>query len=195
MRCRRTRNTEASEGFSLPEVTISLLLLALAAAGVARLAHLAVRATFESRLRTTAAVLAADKLEELRSLDWGYGASAGGLGPPTADLTTDLSGDVPGAGGTGLQATPADVLSRNTPPYVDFLDDQGVWLGRGTTPPSGTAFVRRWSVRPWPADPVDTLLLEVSVVPYVREVARPGGAPGRLPDEARVATLKTRKPR
>ena len=48
--------------------------------------------------------------------------------------------------------------------YVDYLDRDGRWVGAGSQPPAGTAFVRRWSVSPLGVPGGDALLLQVVVV-------------------------------
>ena len=57
----------------------------------------------------------------------------------------------------------ADTLGANTPPYVDYLDDAGRWVGHDADPPESAVFIRRWAVSPLPADPERTLVLQVLV--------------------------------
>ena len=62
-------------GFALLEVLVAVALLVTLAAGVSRIVAAAVREGHASRLRAVATVAAADKAEELRSLDPGDLAS------------------------------------------------------------------------------------------------------------------------
>ena len=82
----------------------------------------------------------------------------------------------------------------NTDGYCDFLDGSGRWLAGGATAPPGTIFVRRWSVEPLPANPHNTVVLQVLVVRHpARVVADAGIGEARTPDEARLVSVKTRK--
>ena len=122
-------------------------------------------------------------MEQLRSLAWSVDASGAAVSDTSTDLTAtpERSG-----GGVGLSPSPGRALDRDTPGYVDFLDAAGEVLPAGSqlTP----AFIRRWSVDPLPSNPVNTLVLQVRVV---RGGA--GASARRLPDEARLTTVKTRK--
>ncbi len=64
------------------------------------------------------------------------------------------------------------------------------------TPPRAV-FVRRWSVRPLPDDPADTLVLQVLVTNVTRDasVQRGPGPRARLTGEALVTTMRTRTSR
>ncbi len=61
--------------------------------------------------------------------------------------------------------------------------------------PAQAVYVRRWSVEPLPANPNNTVILQVLVTKARnRGPADSEGGPGRRPrDEARLITLKTRK--
>ena len=59
-----------SAGFALMEVMIAAGLLIAVAVGVSQVSAAAVRASHAARARTFAAVLAAQKMEQLRSLTW-----------------------------------------------------------------------------------------------------------------------------
>jgi len=137
--------------------------------GLAPIFLLAARATAGARMTTYAAILAQAKMEQLRT-------------EPEES-----------AGGTALSPSPVDALARNTAGYSDFLDANGRSLGGGTLPPASTAFVRRWSIEPLPANPDRTLVLQVRVV-RLRDgrADRLPGAP-RFPDEARIVSLKTQR--
>ena len=62
--------------------------------------------------------------------------------------------------------------------------------------PPNTAAVRRWSIEPLPTNPNNTLILQVMVTRWrERGVAdtETAGEGRRLPDEARILSVKTRK--
>ena len=64
-----------------------------------------------------------------------------------------------------LPASPPGTLDVNTPPFVDHVDDGGMAIGAGSAPPEGAVFTRRWALVPLAADPADTLVLQVRVLP------------------------------
>jgi prepilin-type N-terminal cleavage/methylation domain-containing protein len=178
-------------GFTLVEVLIAMLLVALVASGVAQLFVVAAISTENARRQSSATTLAVQKLEALRSLTWALAPASGVL---ITDTTTDLTTDPSSSSGVGLRPSPAGALATNTPGYVDYLDARGRWVGTGSSLPRGVVYIRRWSVEPLPADP-DTLLLQVLVTTARRDAqaAAIGGIRRRLPDEALVATIRTRK--
>jgi hypothetical protein len=77
--------------------------------------------------------------------------------------------------------------------YVDYIDRLGQALGTGATAPDGTAYVRRWSIEPLPTNPNNTLIIQVMVFETGKRPASGDTTTTRLPNEARVATVKTRK--
>lgn len=174
----------SSAGFSLMEVVIASGLIIVLAAGVGRLTAASVDAVRASGDQTMALLLATRKMEQLRSLTWGYDPTDAS---PQSDLATDLSRDPPGGGGVGLRAAPADSLERSAPGYADYLDADGAWVGAGATPPAGASFVRRWSVRPSPLAPDDLLALDVMVAP--RPVFERAGASPVAPNTPGVVWL------
>ncbi len=172
-------------GFTLIEVLIAIGLLVIAAVGLAQILMLATRATRAGREQTSASILAAAKMDQLRSLTWTADAS---------DLTTNLSHPALGADGSGLSASPTDALTKNIPPYVDYLDDGGSWVGNGAEPPGNAVFIRRWAVIPLPGDPDRTLLLQVLVTTVALERTRsPDRWSGRMSTEALLVSVRTRK--
>jgi prepilin-type N-terminal cleavage/methylation domain-containing protein len=189
------RNDAFAKGFTLIEVLIAMALFVTVSIGIAQLFGLAVDAGREARDQTTTAILAAAKMEQLRSLAWAYDPPAVGVPPvPTADDTTNLGNDPPTDDGPGLLPSPAGTLSDNVPHYVDYLDGNGTWVGTGVTPPAGTAFVRRWAVRPLPSDPGRTLVLQVLVTTARQEFSRaPGSWSGRTGSEVLLVSVRTRK--
>ena len=178
-------------GFTLVEVVIGMMLLTMVALGVAQLFGIAIQRNIAARYQTSTTVLAQQKLEQLRALTLGFDDATG---LPLTDTTTDLTTEPPTTGGTGLNPSPANSLSSNTPGYVDYLDSRGNWLGTGGAPPPTALYVRRWNVSPLPTNPNNTLILQVLVTTVNRD--REIGVQstrGRAADEALVATLKTRK--
>jgi hypothetical protein len=147
-------------GSSLLEAAIASGLLASALVTLAQLLALAVHSNLESRTVTYATVLAGQKLEELRALTFGFDLQ----NSPTNDTSSDTAADPPRAsGGTGLSRSPSTSLRENVPGFVDYLDRSGNKLGGGARPPSGTVYVRRWSIQPLPADPDNALIIQVLV--------------------------------
>ena len=168
-----------------------MTVLSVGLLALGQLFAMSTRANSGSRATTFAAVLAEQKMEQLRGLTWGFD----NLGLPLSDTTTDVS-VVPErtTGGTGLSPSPAGTLGANTAGYCDFLDDRGQSLGGGAAPPAGTVYIRRWSVEPLPTNPNNTLVLQV-LVTRSRDRGAANTATGvtRLPDEARLVSVKTRK--
>ena len=170
-----------------------MLLLMIMALGVAQLFGVAIQATSGARHQTTTTTLAAQKMEQLRALTWGFDTSGTGL--PVSDTTTDLSQEPAGATGSGLNPSPAGSLNANTPGYVDYLDVRGMHVGTGGAAPANAVFIRRWSITPLPTNPNNTLILQVLVTTVKRE-AQIAGVPGprrRYGDDALIVTVKTRK--
>ncbi len=135
----------------------SAVILALAA-GVAQVAVMTATSVRTGGAQGMAVFLGAQKLEQLASLAWTYDA---GL-EPVSDVTTNLALDPPAPTGRGL--LPSGPIAGAGDGYIDYLDRDGAWIGAGTDPPAGTAFVRRWSVSPVPAAGPDALLLQVAVL-------------------------------
>ena len=183
-------SASSAAGFSLIEVLIATLILAIALVSLAQLFALSTRSNMSARNTTYTAVLAQQKLEELRSLTWGFDTQ----GLPISDTATNtaVSPETP-AGGTGLSPSPAGTLGANTNGYVDYVDQFGNKLGGGGAPPAGTVFVRRWSVEPLPSNPNNTLVLQVLAFRNRDRGTADDGAGRVLPEEARLVTVKTRK--
>jgi prepilin-type N-terminal cleavage/methylation domain-containing protein len=190
MRAAESKSTRDA-GFTIVEVLIAMMLLTMTALGVAQMFGLAIRATQAGRYQTSTAILASQKLEQLRALTWGFDSQGAGL--PVSDTTTNLAVEPAANGGGGLNPSPSNSLSQNVPGYVDFLDARGQWVGTGTVPPVTALFIRRWNVSPLPVNPNNTLILQVLVTTVHRERQAPVGPRRRMADEALVATVKTRK--
>ena len=189
---RRRERVDHENGFSLLEVLFATALLTVALTGLAQLFIVAARANASAKTTTYAAVLAQQKMEQLRGLAYGFDV----LGLPVTDTNSDITVDpVRPAGGTGLQPSPVGALGENTVGYVDYLDSNGTSLGgAAAVPPPGAVYIRRWSVERIPANP-NTIVLQV-LVTRARNRApadSPAGVVTRLPDEARIVSVKTRK--
>ena len=180
----------AESGFSLIEVMVASGLLVTALVTLAQLFVISTRSNLGSHNTTYAAVLAEQKLEELRALAWGYDTQ----GLPLSDTTTNtaVSPETP-AGGTGLSPSPSTALQSNTAGYVDYVDQFGNKLGTGANPPGKAIYTRRWSITPLPTNPNNTLVLQVLVTRNRNRGPADQGAVLRLPEEARMITVKTRK--
>ena len=189
----KTWRTQA--GFTIVEVLIASALLIAVSAGVGPLIGVATMRGRDARVQTTTALLSASRLEQLRALSWGYepGFETGKV--PRSDAATDLSAAVPTQSGPGLSPSPPGTLSANIPPYVDFLDVRGQWVGTGPVPPPGAVFIRRWSIRPLPDDPGRTLVLSVLVTTVAQEAARAAPWSARSQDETLLVAVRTREGR
>jgi type II secretory pathway pseudopilin PulG len=182
--------SNAEAGFSLVEVLVSTIILATGVLTMAGMFGLATQSNLSGRSNTYATVLAEQKLEQLRSLAWGFDVQ----NLPVSDTSTDTTvvPETPN-GGTGLQPSPEDALRENTKGYVDHLDGNGTIVGNDTAPPNEAVYTRRWSVEPLPTNPNNTLILQVLVTRSRNRGQADNGRVTRLQDEARVITVKTRK--
>lgn len=184
----------SSRGFSLVEVVIAMGLLTIVSLGVAQLFAVATRANQVAKGQTSTTALAEQKLEQLRSLTWGYDTEGQGL--PVSDTSSNLAVDPPNASGSGLNPSPSDSLASSQTNYVDYLDGHGQYVATGTTIPPEAVYVRRWSIQPLPTNPNNTLILQVLVTPVSNERIREGVGNGtlrRLPGDALLVSVKTRK--
>ena len=173
---KRPRLRLAERGSTLVEALVATLVFTTGLLAMAELVAIATSSNVRARRSTLAGILAARKLEELRSLTWEFDLN----GAPAADPS--------------LQSSPW-ALQRNTRGFVDHVDQSGVIVGRDVEAPPAAAHTRRWSIEPLPASPEDALLIQVIVTD-----ARPQGLPdrravGRLPGDARLVTIKVRKVR
>jgi type II secretory pathway pseudopilin PulG len=191
----RWAKSQSSEGgFTLVEVIFAMVILMSVCLGVVQLFALAAQANLGAKGQTSTAVLAAEKMEQLRGLTWGFDTA--GMGLPLSDTTTDLSQDPPTNSGTGLNPSPSGTLQTNTPGFVDFLDQYGRWVGTGSTPPAGAVYIRRWSIEPLPTNPNNTLIFQVMVTTVATEAATHRSTQTtrwRLTNDAWIVSVKTRK--
>jgi type II secretory pathway pseudopilin PulG len=169
-------------GFSLVEVLVAAAVLMTGLIAVAQMFVTSTHQNMEARRVTTTAVLAQQKIEQLRALAWGFDE----FGLPVSDFSSNIAVTPPtSSGGVGLQASPDYSLFTSVSGYVDYLDAYGSWVGTGATPPANAIYVRRWSIDPLPTNPNNTLVFQV----LVGRIS-PSGPPTDL---GRQVSLKTRK--
>ena len=178
-------------GFSLAETIIATGIMAASIAGLGQLFAVSVLSNRTARNTTFASVLATQKMEQLRGLTYGFDT----LGLPLTDTSSNLAvNPLSPTGGKGLSPSPTGALRANTDGYVDYLDVYGKTVGTGgTTIPNGTTYIRRWTVEPLPTNPNNTVVLQVLVTRSTNRGTANAGKVDRLPDEARIITVKTRK--
>jgi type II secretory pathway pseudopilin PulG len=122
-------------GFSLLEVLFGTTILTVSVMSLAQLLAVSTRANASARTSASAALLAAQKIEQLRSLTW------------TFDASGERAGDT----------VPGGAIDRDVDGYVDWLD-----AGGRAAVQTNAAFVRRWSITPMSTDP-DMLVFQVNV--------------------------------
>jgi len=176
-------SSRRDDGFSLVEALVAVVLLALVSVGVAQLFALGTTANFRAKLQTSTAILAAQKMEQLRALRWGYDDQ----GLPISDVDTDLSQPQPAGGGAGLNPSPGGTLAANVAGYFDLLDVHGAPVAT----PATAAYIRRWSIQPLPTNPNNTLIFQVRVIPRLQITVADGG--NRASEEVTIFSVKTRK--
>jgi type II secretory pathway pseudopilin PulG len=190
--CSSDTRRDGERGFSLVETMVATMLLATALVSTAHLMVIASRGNISAQRSTYTATLAAEKMEQLRSLAWGFDE----IGLPINDYTTNLAVYPPTSDGVGLSPSPGDALAANIEGFVDYVDRYGNTLGGGADVPQDTVYVRRWSIEPLPTNPNNTLILQVLVFSLGD---RAGDGQGvvldRVRDEARLVSIKTRKSR
>ena len=165
-------------------------LLASALVALAQVFAIATTANAQARSSTITMVLAEQKIEQLRALQYTFDRT----GLPVQDTETDLAVYPPAAtGGKGLSPHTDNTLQANTDGYVDYLDHYGRTLGGGTVIPGNTAFIRRWSVEPLPTNPNNVVILQVLVTRQRDRGLGDAGSVARGPQEARLLTIKSRK--
>lgn len=183
-----SRKSEA--GFSIVEVIVATGLLASALVALAQLFAIATTTNANARSSTITMILAEQKIEQLRGLQYTFDR----VGLPVQDTETDLAVYPPLAtGGKGLSPHTDNTLQVNTDGYVDYLDHYGRTLGGGTVIPDNTAFIRRWSVEPLPTNPNNVIILQVLVTRNRDRGTGNAGSVSRGPNEARLMTIKSRK--
>ena len=165
-------------------------LLATALVALAQLFAIATTTNAAARNSTITMLLAEQKIEQLRALQYTFDRA----GLPVQDTETDLAVYPPAAtGGKGLSPHTDNTLQVNTDGYVDYLDQSGRTLGGGTVIPDNTAYIRRWSVEPLPTNPNNVIILQVMVTRQRNRGTGDVGSVSRGPQEARLLTIKSRK--
>ena len=181
---------KSEAGFSIVEVLVATGLLASALVALAQLFAIATATNASARSSTLTMMLAEQKIEQLRALQYTFDRA----GLPVQDTETDLAVYPPAAtGGKGLSPHTDNTLQSNTNGYVDYLDPSGRTLGGGTVIPDGTAFIRRWSVEPLPTNPNNVIILQVLVTRQRNRGTGDAGSVSRGAQEARLMTIKSRK--
>lgn len=181
----------SQRGFSILEVTIATGIMAGALVTLAQMFAVSVANNKSARSLSYTTILAEQKMEQLRGLEWGFD----NLGLPMSDTSTNTAAPIETAsGGTGLSVSPHGTLTANTSGWVDYIDQFGNILGGGVTPMANTVYIRRWAIEPLPTNPNNTLIIHVLVTKRPsRGSADNDGSTVRLPDEARLVSVKTRK--
>jgi hypothetical protein len=140
-------------------------------------------------------ILAQQKMEQLRGLTWGFD-TIGRLSDTSTDLPPSARRPAvrrrPGRGQGSRRRRPAR-WARTQDGWVDYINPNGCVLSGGGSPPQGTMYIRRWSVEPLPTNPNNTLILQVLVFLNRDRGDADGGNVARLPEEARLVSVKTRK--
>ncbi len=85
----QARSSFNSRGFSLIEVVVAMGLLTVVSLGVAQLFAASTRVNIIARGQTSTTMLAEQKLEQIRSLTWGFDTNGEGL--PVSDTTSNLT--------------------------------------------------------------------------------------------------------
>ncbi len=151
------------EGFTLVEASLAIGLCAALAVGLTPVLIRASTAAGTARARATATAAAVERLEQLRALDWAVADDGAGGDIDITDVVTGLDVAPASLAGTGLGASPAGSLLRDMDGWVDYLDQDGRWMGAGGRPPAGALFVRRWNISPLPSAPASALAIQVLV--------------------------------
>lgn len=184
---RSLRHTPLVAGFALLEVVITSAIATTMAAGACVVLAMAIRASHRAQVRTMATMVAARKMEQLRSLAWTHiSTAAPAISMSSSDLTTDLSNDPATDDGPGLMRSPVGTLVSNVDGYVDHLDATGRWVGRGSSVPATAVYIRRWAVQPHPSDPDNLLIFDVVV-------GTRGAGPSLLADPIHLVSVEARK--
>jgi prepilin-type N-terminal cleavage/methylation domain-containing protein len=156
----------ASErGFTLLETLVATSILVTTLAGVAQLFILGTHLTRQAGASGGALVAAQDKLESLRGEAFTYDS----VGFPVT--------------APALQPSPPTTLGKDTGPYVDWLDVDGV----ASETAKGAIMVRRWRISSLGATTPDAIAIEVCVF-RAPGVADPRGA------DACLSTIRARQP-
>lgn len=177
-------------GFSLAETLVATTILVLALTSLAQLFAIAIHNVLVARNSSLAAILAMQKMEQLRGLAYSFDLA----GLPITDTTTDTAVWPEAAtGGTGLAPAPSNSMRANNSGHVDYLNARGISLGGGSSVPAGAVWIRRWMIEPLPTNPNNTIVIQVLVTRHRDREAPQTGPVARQPEDALLVTVKTRK--
>jgi len=178
-------------GTSLIEVLVAVGIGVTVLGPLATLLFVGASSLALARETSLATSLAMRKMEQLTAAVWAVDAA----GAPVSDTASDFTAapPPPPTGGTGLSASPSWSLVQNCVGFVDYLDSAGNWIGAGSLPPPGAAYVRRWHIEPSVSDPADSLVLQVLVVPRGRLAPDGYDYSGREPGTVRLVSARTRR--
>jgi len=187
----KSSSFSSSYGFSLVETLVATTLMATAIVTLAELFALSTRTNVSARNTTYAAILAEQKMEELRSLVWGFDTQ----GLPLSDTASNTAvSPVEASGGTGLKPSPTTTLKEDTTGWVDYVDGYGKKIANVSSDnQQQVVYTRRWSVTPLPTNPNNTLVLQVLVTRNKDRGQANEGNVRRLAEEARIIAVRTRK--
>jgi type II secretory pathway pseudopilin PulG len=131
---RAARRSREETGSTLVEVMIATVILATGVLTMAQLFGVATASNSAARANTFATVLAEQKIEQLRSLTWGFDTQ----GLPISDFATNttVTPETPN-GGTGLTPSPGNALQSNVvgrrrgrrPAGPGFAKRRATWRG------------------------------------------------------------------
>ena len=85
----QAKSSSSSAGFSLVEVVVAMGILTVVSLGVAQLFGAATRVNIIARGQTSTTMLAEQKMEQIRSLTWGFDSNGQGL--PLSDTSSNLT--------------------------------------------------------------------------------------------------------
>ncbi|HZM61829.1 MAG TPA: hypothetical protein VFB85_18600 [Vicinamibacterales bacterium] len=121
-------------GASLIEAMLAAVILSVAVVAIAQLFSIGASTNVEAKSRTVAAILASQKIEQLRALGAHSDLNSGG------SLTEDSAG------------------------FVDYLDANSAVIDDGSPQRSGVVYTRRWSIVPAPESLESLRIVQVRVV-------------------------------
>lgn len=155
------KSIRGARGCSLIEVLVAIGIFTVALVALAQLTVIAARANLQAGRTSFATVIAQQKVEELLS----------------GDLAPNLS--------------PAGALTTSLDGWFDFVDRHGRSIGSGARPPSGSGYLRRWSIEP--VTGTDTLLVQVAVIDIRQAMTADAAAmASRRPDQVWLVAAKGR---